>query len=244
MVYVGTSGYSYKHWFGLFYPPRLSSQKMLPFYAEHFTAVEINYTFYRMPTEKTVKNWVARTPATFSFVVKCPRLITHIKKLVGVKDILNSFTNTVKLMEGKLKIILHQLSPFLKKDVGKLSSYLQVLPGGVDHVIEFRHNSWMDDEVFALLSDFSVACCIVSAPDIKCLPVSTASFVYIRMHGVTDWYSYNYKKEDLDWWVAKIEEFLHLGKDVYLFFNNDTNAYAVKNAAYMRDTLSERSTSN
>ena len=241
MIYIGTSGYSYKHWVGLFYPKDLSPSKFLEFYAKHFNIVEINYTFYKMPTEKIIKGWVTRTPDDFGFVIKCPRLITHRKKLTDVDDILSSFTNTIKLMQNKLKVILHQLPPSFKKEtknIDKLYSYLKILPKDLKHAVEFRDNSWIgDDEIIKMLSSFSISNCIISAPEIKCVPVCTASFVYIRMHGTAKWYSYDYKKEELDWWIAKIQEFANNKKDVYMFFNNDTNAYAVKNADYIQNII-------
>src|SRR5687767_14608770 len=150
-VQVGTSGYNYPEWRGTFYPEKFSTDKMLPFYAERFPTVEINYTFYRLPNEKLLAGWSAATPDHFSFTLKAPRRITHDAKLQRCEDLVQTFCRTARTLGGKLGVLLFQLPPTLKKDVAVLRNFVELLPDGMRAAFEFRHASWHDAEVFDVL---------------------------------------------------------------------------------------------
>ena len=237
--YIGTSGFSYNHWRGIFYPADLPINKRFPFYMEKFSTVEINATFYRNPSEKLLEGWYAKTPPDFKFAIKVNRLITHQRKLVGIQGILDSFIKKTRRLKEKLAVLLYQLPPSMKKenDFDLLADFLKLLPSDLNHTIEFRHDSWSCDEVFDLLKKFNVAYCIVSAPQLKCCLQPTAPFTYIRMHGITDWYAYNYTESDLKWWAKQISQFIKNRLHGYIYFNNDYQAFAPSNAQRLKQLL-------
>src|SRR5262245_56350312 len=159
-VLVGTSGYNYPEWRGTFYPEKFSTDKMLAYYAERFPTVEINYTFYRMPTEKLLAGWAAGTPDGFSFTLKAPRRITHDSKLQRCEDLLQTFCRTARTLGPRLATLLFQLPPTFKKDAAVLRSFVDLLPDGTRAAFEFRHPSWHDAEVFDVLKSRNAALCI------------------------------------------------------------------------------------
>ncbi len=159
-VLVGTSGYNYPEWRGSFYPEKFSADKMLAFYAERFPTVEINYTFYRMPTEKLLAGWAAGTPDSFTFTLKAPRRITHDAKLQRCEDTVQAFCRTAQTLGPKLGGLLFQLPPNFKKDVGVLTSFVGLLPDGTRAAFEFRHPSWFEADVFDVLRSRNVALCV------------------------------------------------------------------------------------
>jgi uncharacterized protein YecE (DUF72 family) len=229
-IFIGTSGYNYNHWKGTLYPETVSASKMLSIYAAVFPTVEINYTFYHVPQEKTLQNWRSRVKPDFLFVLKASKQITHNKKLAEVEDDLGVFCQRARILGDQLGCILFQLPPSLHKDLGRLRSFLTLLPEDLRHAVEFRHDSWCDDSVFRLLEKHGVAYCIVSAPQLKTYFRATADFAYLRFHGSTQWYSYNYSEAELADWAQQIRAFSQDGRDVYAFFNNDYRAYAPQNA--------------
>jgi uncharacterized protein YecE (DUF72 family) len=158
--YIGTSGFSYPHWRGLFYPDKLPQARWLEHYAQTFTTVELNSTFYRLASETTVKNWRDRTPQDFLFAVKASRLITHLHRLHGVQEPLESFLSRMQSLEQKLGPVLYQLPPSLKRDEALLEAFLQLLPTGQQHVLEFRDSSWYQEKVETLLGEHNVALCV------------------------------------------------------------------------------------
>ena len=210
---------------------------MLNEYANSFPTVEINYTFYRLPTEKTFQNWRRRVPDTFQFVLKGSKLITHQYKLVGVEDALEIFLERALLLRPQLGPILFQLPPSLHYDLSRLEKFLQLLPDKFKYVVEFRHNSWINEKTFQLLREYQVAYCIVSGPRQKYELVDTAPFVYFRFHGSDRWYQYNYSEEELKEWAKAMRKFLNRGLKVYGFFNNDFQAYAPQNAKRRQELL-------
>ncbi|MEW6102218.1 MAG: DUF72 domain-containing protein [bacterium] len=229
-VFIGTSGFSYEHWYGNFYPPSLAREEMLSFYSEHFQSVEINSSFYRLPFEGMIKGWYRRSPKNFKFVLKASRRITHLLKLVNCSEALKIFLDRIKGLKEKLSIVLFQLPPSLKKDIPRLKGFIKELPNNFSYCIEFRNNSWFDNETFSLLGENNIASCIVSAPKIETHIVATSPFVYIRMHGATSWYNYDYSLDELKQLAYEINGFLKDGIDVHCYFNNDFEAYAIKNA--------------
>jgi len=211
-VYIGTSGWSYGHWRGIFYPEDMKSRDYFSFYARHFRTVEINSTFYHMPRKTTIIKWRDSAPSGFRFTFKVNRQITHYRKLQDVDELLSQFIDTVKEAEKTLGALLYQLPPSLKYAPDLLRDFLTLLPKeGFEHVIEFRHNSWVRDDVFSLLEEFGVIYCIVSAPRLECVLKATAPAVYVRFHGADAWYRYDYSDEELAWWADKIAEFRKKG---------------------------------
>ena len=235
--FIGTSGWYYQHWYGPFYPEGLSKEKLLPYFAQSFNTVELNNTFYHLPKETTVKGWYKKAPKDFVFAVKASRFITHIKRLANLGDSLEVFLKRAYLLRRKLGPILYQLPPSMKKDSKRLRSFLEKLPKKERNVVEFRHWSWLDEEIFSLLKEFSVAHCIISMPNFPIVVKATADFVYIRMHGGSILYRSNYSRAKLKTCAGWIKKFLKDGLDTYVYFNNDAYGYAVKNAMTLKKIL-------
>jgi uncharacterized protein YecE (DUF72 family) len=180
-VLVGTSGYSYKEWKGPFYPADLAAAKFLRFYAEHFSTVEINNTFYRMPTGKLLEGWASEVPEGFSFAIKAPQRITHMAKLQGATEMVNALVTATNLLGPRLGPLLFQLPPFLKKDVPRLDAFLREVPKGPRVAFEFRHASWFDDEVWATLRAHGAALCVAEGESLESPLVATADWGYVRL---------------------------------------------------------------
>ncbi|HUP45323.1 MAG TPA: DUF72 domain-containing protein [Thermoanaerobaculia bacterium] len=183
-IVTGTSGYSYKEWKGSFYPDDLPAAKMLAYYAERFDTVEINNTFYRMPDPKTVERWGAEVPERFTFILKAPQRITHQKKLGDVADDLHYFFDTAAVLGPKLGPVLFQMPPFARKDADKLRDFIRRLPPQRRAAFEFRHPSWFDDEIFAILRDHDAALCAADTDEVEdpeTVLTPTASWGYVRL---------------------------------------------------------------
>lgn len=195
--WVGTSGYNYQEWKGNFYPEDLPDKQMLSFYGQSFSSVEINYTFYRMPTNRILANWSAEVPDRFRFTLKAPRRITHDQRLRSVEDTLASFCSIAKTLGPKLGTLLFQLPPHMKKDVELLEVFLHELPTGLQPVVEFRHASWLADDTYEVLKRFGVALCIADSEE-RTTPVEvTTSFGYLRLRRT------DYDETALRDWVAR-----------------------------------------
>ncbi len=237
--FVGTSGWSYDHWRGLFYPADMPPRRWFAHYIRYFSSVEINYTFYRLPTEKTFIRWREEGPEEFIYALKVSRTITHLKKLRQPKEALDRFLARARLLGTKLGPILYQLPPNWHCNAERLAEFLDLLPGDLQHVIEFRDQSWHCDEVFELLRGKGVSFCIISLPDFPCPHVVTGPIVYIRMHGVDVKYGDSYSQEQLQEWALRVVSFLEEGCDTFVYFNNDAQAYAVENAWELRHLVEE-----
>lgn len=228
--YTGCSGFNYDHWIGNFYPEEVAKKRWLEFYAEKFDTVEINATFYNLPKEKTVENWYDRVPGNFRFTLKGSRFVTHQKKLNDPQEPVKKFYDLAAKLGGKLGCILWQLPGSQHKDVDKLENFCRALSSDFRNVIEFRHKSWWHDDVYKVLKKHDITFCIVSAPGgISDEAVKTNSRVYVRFHGVNNWYRYHYSDDELKQWADKIES-LNPGQ-VYAYFNNDFEGHAPDNAA-------------
>ena len=238
--YLGTSGFSYDSWIGEFYPENLERRKWLNFYSKYFNTTEINMTFYRFPFPNLLKGWYRKTPKDFKFTLKANRQITHIKKLKNISSILKRFYSIADELKEKLGCILFQVPPFLKKDkhfrlVKKFLQLLNSKYSSYKNVLEFRHKSWYCDEVLNMLKDYNTIFCVVSAPRLPDICIKTSKIAYVRFHGVTSWYDYDYSKNELKFWATKIKKLK--AKEIYVYFNNDYNAYAVKNCKYIKKLL-------
>ena len=196
MIQVGTSGYNYPEWKGRFYPEKLPASGMLPFYASQFSTVEINYTFYRMPTEKLLAGWSAQVPAHFTFALKAPRRITHDKRLKDCADTVAAFCRIAGSLGERLGPLLFQLPPNLKCDLAVFDAFLDMLPPRAPAAFEFRHASWLDEPVFERLRARNLALCIADSDDRHTPHVATADFGYLRLRDE------GYADADLARWAA------------------------------------------
>jgi uncharacterized protein YecE (DUF72 family) len=212
-VYVGTSGYNYPEWRGTFYPEKFSTDKMLAFYAERFPTVEINYTFYRMPTEKLLKGWFDGTPGSFAFTLKAPRRITHDSKLQRCEDTLQAFCRTARTLGPKLAVLLFQLPPNFKKNADVLRAFVELLPEGTRAAFEFRHESWLDTEIFDTLRSRNVALCIADSEKMKTPVEVTADYAYFRLRDE------GYQQDDIERWAQTIKGLEP--KDAFVYFKHE-----------------------
>ena len=197
-ILVGTSGYNYPEWRGSFYPEKFSTAKMLEYYAARFQTVEINYTFYRMPTEALLVGWAAGTPEHFRFTLKAPRRITHDSKLQRCEDLLQAFCRTARTLGPKLGALLFQLPPTFKKDAAVLRAFLELLPEGTTAALEFRHASWFDDEIFDALRQRHIALCVADSEKLSAPVVITAPYAYFRLRDE------GYQQDDLERWAKTV----------------------------------------
>ncbi len=236
-IFVGTSGWTYDDWYGSFYPEDIKSTERLSFYAEKFNTVEINATFYRLPTEPMIRAWNTRLGKGFHLVVKGSRVVTHLKKIANCKEALEKFLERA-LKLTRLEVVLWQLPPSLHKDVDRLETFLSSLPKNVRHAVEFRHESWWDDAVTKTLASHNAAFVAVSHPSLPETVMPTADFLYVRFHGQErEVYRYDYTDEELSHWVSLLKP--HLGsRALYAFFNNDYNANAPRNALTLKELFS------
>ena len=209
---VGTSGYSYKEWVGSFYPPKLPANQMLHFYGERFGTVEINNTFYRMPQEAVLARWAEEVPADFRFVLKAPRRITHEKKLQQVGDEVDYLRRTAAVLGEKLGPFLFQLPPFFRKDVPRLRDFLALIEAS-RAALEFRHDSWLDDEVYALLRAHGAALCLAETEDGEPPMVATADWGYLRLRRP------DYGDAELATWKKRVRE--QPWKEAFVFFKHE-----------------------
>jgi len=235
MIHLGTSGWSYPGWRGIFYPPDLPSKRWLEFYAARFLTVEINMTFYRLPAPGTLKGWLEKTPPDFRFTLKAFRLITHLKRLRGVTEDVRHFYGLADLLGDKLGCILFQLPPSAALDLDLLAGFLRTLPKGHRNVIEFRHPSWYDERVFELMRRERTALCIVPSGRVPSTPVETSDVAYIRFHGPSGRYDSSYSEQELAEWAAIIRGLR--ASERFVYFNNDYRGYAVLDGRRLAEML-------
>ncbi len=235
--YIGTSGWHYDHWQDRFYPKTLTKAKWLEFYASHFTTVEVNNSFYRLPSETAFTTWHDSSPANFTFAVKVSRFITHIKRLRNSEEAVDNFISRAKILAEKLGPLLYQLPPNMRRNDEVLESFLSTLPQGMKHVFEFRHQSWLEDKVFEILHKHNIGFCVFDMPSVSCPLVATADFAYIRFHGSTGLYFSCYSDEELADWAKRLANLAQNLEAIYIYFNNDAEAFAVRNAITLRRYL-------
>jgi uncharacterized protein YecE (DUF72 family) len=214
-IWVGTSGYNYPEWRGSFYPEKLAAAKMLPYYAERLASVEINYTFYRVPTEKILAGWDRDTPAGFRLTLKAPKRITHIARLHDCAQLLEYFLKTASTLGPKLGAILFQLPPYFRKDLAVLDEFLALLPPHSCAAFEFRHASWMDTEVFARLRAAQLALCVADSEKFSTPVEITAPYAYFRLRDE------GYTPGDLERWAGVIRASTAHCSDVFVYFKHE-----------------------
>jgi uncharacterized protein YecE (DUF72 family) len=215
MILIGTSGYAYPEWKGSFYPVDLPATKMLPYYAGRFPTVEINATFYRMPTPKTVAGWVAQVPDSFRFTLKAPRRITHDRRLVDVGDSVRAFCHAAGELGPQLAALLFQLPPSFKKNLEVFDRFLETLPPKACAAFEFRHESWWDEDVYARLRSRNFALCIADSGERSTPVVTTADFAYFRLRDE------GYADEDIRKWSGVVRDLDSRMKDVFVYFKHE-----------------------
>jgi uncharacterized protein YecE (DUF72 family) len=237
-VHIGTSGWNYKHWVGPFYPKDLPQKKWLAYYAEHFDTVEVNNTFYQLPQFSTFMSWRETVPQDFTFAVKASRFITHMKKLMAPKTSTEKFFNRSARLEDKLGPILFQLPPGWQRNFDRLADFLDAIPSDVKYAIEFRNETWLHNEIYDLLRQHNIALCIHDFRGKESPRVITSDFAYVRMHGPEEVaYAGSYPLRDLKKWAQQIKSWRKELKAVYIYFNNDFEGYAVKNALKLRELI-------
>ena len=231
---VGCSGWQYKHWKGNFYPADLPQRHWLEHYARQFDTVEVNNSFYRLPDEGVFRAWRARVPGVFVFAVKASRFLTHMKKLKDPEEpVVRLFSRACEL-GPKLGPVLYQLPRHLPRNDERLSAFLDVLPRGIKHTIEFRHPSWYDARVFQMLRKRNVALCLHDMPDSISPRQTTARFVYVRFHGATGRYDGGYPEDLLQEWARWLKD---TGRPAYVYFNNDVGGHAPRDAVTLKRAL-------
>jgi uncharacterized protein YecE (DUF72 family) len=234
-IAVGTSGYSYKEWKGSFYPGDLPAAKMLPFYAQHFDTVEINNTFYRMPEAKTMEKWAGEVPDGFRFSIKAPQRITHQKKLADCEDDVRHLFEVAATLGAKLGPVLFQLPPFARKDAAKLRAFIATLPADKQVGFEFRHASWFDDEIYAILRERDAALCAAETDesgDADSLIVPTASWGYLRLRRT------EYADGELERWAGRVTS--QPWEHAYVFFKHEDEGKGPAFAKVFLAALGER----
>jgi uncharacterized protein YecE (DUF72 family) len=235
-LYVGTSGWAYPSWKPAFYPQKLAQKKFLNFYATKLNAVEVNFTFRQLVKETTVQNWINDTPEHFVFTIKAHQVLTHIKRLKSADDFLRRFISTLEPLERAKRLgpILFQLPPNFKVDQGVLSDFLQALPRNVRAGFEFRHPSWFDEATWQTLRDRNVALCVAETEERDTPDVVTADYAYYRYRKPS------YTPEERKAMVARIQQHLAEGRDVFAYFKHEETP---EGALYAVDVLESVKTS-
>jgi len=234
--YIGTSGWAYKHWKDIFYPNEMPQSHWLEFYSKYFNTVEVNSSFYRQPTQKTINKWVDSVPTNFQFSVKLNRYVTHLKKLSLEKDDLLGLINPFYDFGIKMGPVLIQLPPFYKANSEVLVRFLKSLPSHHKYAFEPRHESWFSPQIVRILRDHNIALVIADSSKFPILETQTADFGYIRFHGL-NLYESMYNEDDLEKWAVKIKKWSKKWQEVYIYFNNDAQGHAVKNALDLKQIL-------
>lgn len=233
MIWVGTSGYNYPEWKGSFYPETLTAAKMLPYYAERFPTVEINYTFYRAPNEKILEGWNKATPERFKLTLKAPRRITHDARLRDCADRVRQFLETAATLGPKLGALLFQLPPNLKKDLALFDTFLEAFPPKVCAAFEFRHVSWLDEEVYARLRARNLALCVADSERLSTPVTMTADYAYFRLRDE------GYTPVDIARWAETIRERAEAWGEVFVYFKHEESGKGPEFGRLLMDHLGD-----
>ncbi len=241
-VNIGTSGWSYRHWQNIFYPDTIKPEKYLEFYTMHFSCVELNSCFYHLPRISTVEGWLKRTPDIFFFCPKLSRYVTHELQLVNAGEAIQKFFDVFIKLKTKLGPVLIQLPPGMMYNELLISLFFETLKekySGYRFAIEVRNKTWINDIFFAILERFNMALVIADSGNrYPYFETVTTDFVYIRFHGREHLYASDYSDDDLFQYAEKIKRWQQEGKEVWVFFNNDYQGYAIKNAKRLREMIS------
>lgn len=235
--HIGTSGWSYPHWHGPFYPEDLPRNRELEFYSERFATVELNNTFYSLPAADTLKGWAERTPDGFCFAVKLSRYATHMKKLRDPQQPLQHFLDRISVLGPKTGPVLVQLPPNWRFDEARLADFLDALDPRYRYAFEFRDPSWFDDRALDLLARHDAALCLYDLAGEASPRETTTDFVYVRLHGPQPDYQGSYDTATLAGWAGALSTWWRQGREVYVFFDNDADGNAPADAVRLADML-------
>lgn len=238
-IRIGCSGWVYKHWRGLLYPEGLAQKRWFERYAEVFDTVEINASFYRVPLESTFEGWRERAPPGFRYAVKVNRFITHMKKLLECAEETDRFIELARRLGPALGPLLYQLPPSLHKDLGRLDAFLGRLPTDLEQVVEFRHKSWYDEEVLALLDRHNVGFVVHDLRGLVSPRWASGRTAYIRFHGTSGRYWGRYSDEELRSWADWLAGQARSGKSCWCYFNNDIHGHALDDAQTLKSMVRE-----
>lgn len=237
-IFIGTSGWHYKHWSGTFYPAGINAKQQFDHYTKFFDTVEINNSFYKLPPVSVFEGWYRNSPRRFLFAIKANRFITHNLKLTRPHEPIGRLFNSILALKEKLGPILFQLPPGWKVNVERLREFLTALPVACNYVFEFRNETWYNEEVYRLLQEYNCAFCIYELGGHLSPIKITASFVYLRLHGpLGDKYQGSYSKVILRKWAKKCIEWQSQKKKVYVYFDNDQEGYAAFNAIALKELV-------
>jgi uncharacterized protein YecE (DUF72 family) len=236
-AWVGVSGWQYPDFTERFYPKALESSQQLGYYAGQFPTVEINNTFYQLPKESTVRGWYEQVPDGFHFAIKASRYITHMKNLLEPESTLPNFFERVSILKEKAGPILFQLPPHWRVNLDRLRNFLKYLKQGYRFTFELRNKTWFTEDVFSLFRENNIAFCIYEINYQQSPLLTTADFLYIRLHGPGRAYNDPYDMEAIGLWANRIEKWVKTGKDVYCYFDNTNRGYAWENAKTLMDLL-------
>jgi uncharacterized protein YecE (DUF72 family) len=239
VIRIGTSGWSYDHWVGVLYPERTPASARLARYAEEFTTVELNASFYRWPKDSTFVGWRQRLPDGFRMSIKAHRGLTHFRRLKSPEPWVERFERCWRALGERSEMLLVQLHPEQERDDERLDYFLGRLPDRIRVAVELRHPSWDHPAVYSLLERHNAAYVVMSGAGLQCVPRATTDAVYARMHGPDSesLYAGKYSDDDLKWWADQISEWDGQGRDVLVYFNNDGHGYAVQNARTLKALL-------
>jgi uncharacterized protein YecE (DUF72 family) len=237
--YIGASGWVYDHWRGVFYPPSLPQSNWYAHYAKHFDTVEINYSFYRLPSQKAFDDWRAQAPPGFVYAVKANRYLTHLKRLKDAAEPLERFLSRARRLGDKLGPILWQLPPKWRADPARLEAFAALLPTDLIHTFEFRDPRWFVPPVREILGRYGLSFCIFDMSGLACPAWVTGEAVYLRFHGSEAVYGGRYGQERLQPWADRIRGWLAECRAVYAYFNNDAFGFAIDDAGTLRGLLGE-----
>ncbi|WP_245409589.1 DUF72 domain-containing protein [Allosphingosinicella vermicomposti] len=233
-IRIGCSGWNYKHWRGLFYPEKMAAKNWFAFYAQHFDTVEINNSFYRLPSSETFEKWRDQAPEGFCYAVKANRFLTQAKKLTDGAEMLDWMLPPIRHLQPRLGPILFQLPPRFKINLERLEEFLSALPKDLIHVFEFREKSWITDETLALLDRHGASFCIHDMPASTTPRWASGKIAYVRFHGGTGKYWGRYSDEALSDWTDWMADQARQGRDVWAYFNNDIDAHAIHDAQTLK----------
>jgi uncharacterized protein YecE (DUF72 family) len=233
-IHIGCSGWNYAHWRGPFYPEQNRQEDWFAFYASVFDTVEINNTFYRLPSAETFDAWRDQAPDRFLYAVKANRYLTHLKKLKDAEAPLNQFIERARRLKKHLGPILYQLPPRWRLNRQRLESFLNLLPSDLAHIFEFRDQSWMVEEVFQMLKERNVSFCTHDMPGLEVPRRAVGPVAYVRLHGTQGKYRGGYTEPTLRSWLRWTREQADGGREVYVYFNNDIDAQAVRDAGLLK----------
>jgi uncharacterized protein YecE (DUF72 family) len=239
-VRIGTSGWEYAHWAGSFYPRDLPRDRRLEFYADRFDTVELNNSFYRLPEGDVFATWARRVPDGFAFAVKASRYLTHVRRLRDPAEPLARLWSSARRLDGRLGPVLYQLPPRWRPNHERLATFLSSVPQGHPQVVEIRDRRWYGRRLCTMLSGAGVSLCLHDMPGSTPAPLRVGPIVYLRFHGAGERYGGSYSPQRLNAWASRISAWSAQGWPVWVYFNNDTDGHAVRDAERLRAFVDRR----